>query len=45
MLSYDNWESGQPNNHHEQDCVALYKGNWRDDPCGNAQSYICESIP
>ncbi len=42
--TYRNWESGQPNNSGNQDCVEIDDGNgrWNDDDCGDNNPYICE---
>ena len=47
-LSYVHWESGEPNNTDgNEDCAELNRfgvdGGWNDEPCDNAQPFVCES--
>lgn len=45
-VGFANWESGQPNNFDEQDCVTLgareFFGLWNDYECRMALLYVCE---
>ena len=41
---YNNWSSGQPNNHDDdQDCarIQIESGNWYDDDCSDPRHYLC----
>jgi hypothetical protein len=43
---YAPWQSGQPNNYFNQDCVDIYRyganASWGDSDCGEALRYVCE---
>ena len=43
-LSYlDSWNSGEPNNHNNEDCVVQrYNRDWSDIECKEGNYYICE---
>ncbi|CAL1543038.1 unnamed protein product [Lymnaea stagnalis] len=43
-FSFLNWNTGQPNNAQDSDCVALMKqtGRWDDLPCTARYGYICK---
>ena len=45
VLSYKNWDSGQPsNNNNNQHCgFRTSNGKWNDFTCSTPKSYICES--
>ena len=43
-LTYTRWETGQPNNYRNQDCVVFnFKLDWNDAPCSNRRNYICQT--
>ena len=47
-LSYTNWNSGEPNNWGNEDCLEFnWKspglGKWNDVPCNLERKYVCES--
>ena len=43
LTGYTNWQSDEPNNYKNQDCVAITKdGEWHDAECTNTRGYICE---
>ena len=43
-FTYTNWQSGQPNNVRNQDCVEAYPDRkWNDIPCARTRLFICES--
>ncbi len=46
-VAFTNWDSGEPNNFFNEDCVELRSGNgrWNDEDCGAARSYVCECDP
>uniref|UniRef100_A0A452I219 C-type lectin domain-containing protein n=1 Tax=Gopherus agassizii TaxID=38772 RepID=A0A452I219_9SAUR len=43
-VTYTNWETGEPNNNKNEDCVAMYSnGKWNDIDCSNSEILIiCE---
>ncbi|XP_043407079.1 mannose-binding protein [Chelonia mydas] len=43
-VTYTNWNTGEPNNNGNEDCVAMYdNGKWNDLDCSNSKvSIICE---
>ncbi|KAK7076956.1 hypothetical protein SK128_018052, partial [Halocaridina rubra] len=46
--SYDNWDSGQPNNYRkngeDQDCAMLFLGKWNDNQCSQKLPFICQIV-
>ena len=48
LLTFFNWENGEPDNEDDQDCVNMrdhlsgQPGAWRDDPCNLNRRYVCE---
>lgn len=44
--SYQNWQSGEPNNDGDEDCAELNGtaagAAWNDNKCTNTQGYVCE---
>nr|XP_039269898.1 uncharacterized protein LOC120344668 isoform X2 [Styela clava] len=43
-FNYVNWNSGEPNNVNNEDCVEMVvdHGYWNDLSCGDSRGYICE---
>ena len=47
-INFGNFNSGEPNNHQDEDCVEIYSkdgdkfGKWNDEDCGALRNYICE---
>jgi hypothetical protein len=43
LLSYNYWQSGEPNNSGNEDCVLLRDVGWNDQACGDGRRWICEA--
>ncbi|KAM4037881.1 CD209 antigen-like protein A isoform 2-T2 [Anomaloglossus baeobatrachus] len=41
VLSFRNWNKGEPNNHNTEDCVES-SGNWNDLSCSSKMKYVCK---
>jgi len=47
VMTYTNWDTGQPNNHHGvlESCMYLttyYSFEWHDTPCNSEKCPVCE---
>lgn len=46
MHFFQFWESGEPNNIFNEDCVMIHaeaSGQWDDKDCGNKYKFICKA--
>ena len=43
-ISYQNWNSGEPNDAGGEDCteINVANGKWNDSPCNKQMSFVCE---
>ncbi|CAM9994962.1 unnamed protein product, partial [Heterosigma akashiwo] len=42
-VDYTNWNSGEPNNSGDEDCVEMTSsGGWNDQSCSTTQGYVCQ---
>lgn len=43
-MSYSNWNSGEPNNSGDEDCVHILEdiNKWNDLSCASTNPYICQ---
>ena len=41
-ITWSQWNSDEPNNAGDEDCVEMRDHAWNDIPCGYPQYYICE---
>ena len=45
-ISYQNWNSGEPNDAGGEDCteINVANGKWNDSPCNKQMSFVCEKL-
>ena len=43
-MTYTNWESGEPNNWDNEDCINMSaaNGEWNDIKCSDLRPFVCE---